>query len=101
MRNSFCWGGINEKNMLLLVSLLSKGELDARIEAGSVESTDFICLDVVFNDPELSFFVMKKNVPHGECCIGSGLPATFYVTEGSTLSLEKTDMRDYEFQILE
>ncbi len=89
-------GGVAEKNMLLLISYLSKSELDIKIKTGELASQDFICLDVVFNDPELSFFVMKKDVPHGECCMGSGLPATFYVTEGSTLGLEKTDFKDYK-----
>ena len=94
-------GGIGEKKMLLLVSLLTKDKLDTKIATGELTSEDFICLDVVFNDPELSFFVMLQDVPHGECCMGSGLPATFYVTEGSTLGLQKTDFRNYKFMIQE
>ncbi len=92
-------GGIGEKSLLLLVSYLSREELERKIAAESLTSQDFICLDVVFNDPELSFFVMKKEVPHGECSMGSGLPATFYVTEGSNLSLDKTDFKNYSLCI--
>ena len=92
-------GGIGEKNLYLLVALMLKDELVEKAANNTLTSNDFICLEAVFNDPELSFFVMKKGVPHGECAAGNGRPVTFYVTEGSELGLEMTNIGDYKFII--
>jgi hypothetical protein len=43
---------------------------------------------------------MKKNIPHGECTYGEGMPATFYVTEGSAITVDKTDFKDYRLNII-
>ena len=92
-------GGINEKKMFLLISLISKEELDIKIKLNSLSDKDFVCLECVFNDPNLSFFVMNKEVPHGECSKGFGRPTTFYVTEGSQLPLIRTKFNDYQIDI--
>ncbi len=91
-------GGVAERKMFLIVSLLTRAELAAKIDAETLSAEDFVCLEAVFNDPEVSFFVMKKEVPHGECCSGEGLPVTFYVTEGSKLGIDKTDFKGYRLQ---
>ena len=90
-------GGINEKKMLLLIALIQKDKLSEKIASNTLTSDDFICLEAVFNDPNLSFFVMKKDVPHGECASGCGRPVTFYVTEGSELGLDRTNLGNYKF----
>lgn len=93
-------GGIDERPMYLLVCLLSRDELLAKMEAGSLEGKDFVLLDCVFNDPNVSFFVMKEGVPHGESAYGRGRPATFYVTECEGLRLDKINLyQDYEIVI--
>lgn len=88
-------GGINEKPLYLLICYLTRADLEARMQNGTLNESDFICLDCVFNDPYVSFFTMKAGVPHGECVYGYGRPATFYVTEGCLLPLDKINIYDY------
>lgn len=93
-------GGIGEKQMYLLVSLIDKDEFEKRILNNSLKEDCFVCLKVVYNDPNLSFFVMNKNIPHGECVIGDeGKPATFYVTEGGNLPLNLISFGNYQIII--
>ena len=95
-------GGADERPMYLLVCLLRREALIEALARGEVKSEHFVLLDVVFNDPAVSFFVMRANVPHGECAYGAGRPSTFYVTEGSALTLDKIDLyRDYSITITE
>lgn len=87
-------GGKGEKGLYLLVSYLSREELLHKIEGRSLRAEDFILLELTFNDPESSFFVMRAGVPHGECAFGEGKPSTFYVTEGAGLPLDKIPLTD-------
>ncbi len=89
-------GGINEKKLLILIALMFQDELEEKISAMTLCEDDFICLEAVFNDPELSFFIMRMDVPHGECCYGEGLPATFYIAEGNKLIVNKVDFKGYK-----
>lgn len=87
-------GGINEKIMYLAVALYRKDELQKKIDRGTISEEDFVCLKCRYNDPEVSFFTMLKDVPHGEAVeAGDGRPATFYVTEPSLMGLEPTDFK--------
>ncbi len=93
-------GGTDERPMYLLVCLLSRDALLEKIRQNTLSGDDFVLLDCVFNDPEVSFFVMKKGVPHGESAYGTGRPATFYVTECEGLRLDKIDLyENYEIVI--
>jgi hypothetical protein len=92
-------GGIDEKDLLLLIAYDTYDVFIEKYNKNQLESKDFICLKCVFNDPNLSFFVMKKNVPHGEATIGNGLPSTFYVTEGSHLPLQQIHIDHLKIQL--
>jgi len=95
-------GGINERPMYLLVCLLSREDLLSKMKDETLKGEDFVLLDCVFNDPEVSFFVMKEGVPHGESAYGVGRPTTFYVTECEGLRLDKIDLyQDFELVIRE
>ena len=95
-------GGEGEKPMYLLVALHKKQELIRRLREGLLSEDDFICLDCVFNDPQVSFFTMLKDVPHGEATRDDGhLPASFYVTEPSDIVLEVIDLGEYRFRLEE
>ena len=93
-------GSKEEKDMYFMTALCDCDALDKKITAHTLSADDFICFKVKYNDPLLSFFVMNKRIPHGECTNGHGKGATFYVTEGSKITLEKTDFRDYRLNIL-
>lgn len=81
-------GGAEERPMLLLIALCDANALRRKLAEGTACGDDFVCLRCRFNDPQVSFFVMKKGVPHGEAAENrSGLPSTFYVTEAAGIHL--------------
>lgn len=95
-------GDPKTKPMYLVIALCTKDELDRKIKSKVLREDDFITLKVKYNDPEVSFFSMLKDVPHGECIgLGEGKPASFYVTEPVNLTLKATDMVDYQFGTVE
>ena len=89
----------NEKDLYFMTALCDKDILNNKIKNHSLSADDFVCFKMKYNDPWLSFFVMRKNIPHGECTHGSGKSATFYVTEGNGIDLVKTEFGDYTLKI--
>jgi hypothetical protein len=88
--------------MYLVISLIGATELNAKIAGGILSEDDFIALAVKFNDPMLSFFVMREGVPHGETIVDMSAgkpPASFYVTESRDLPLDLTVWGDYRLEI--
>ncbi len=93
-------GDDSMKPLYLVIALHKKRELDRRISQHDLAPEDFICLRLRYNDPEVSFFTMLADVPHGEAIgRGEGRPATFYVTEPRDLDTEITQFREYELRI--
>jgi hypothetical protein len=89
-------GDDSMKPLYLVVALHGTRELDERIARRALTPEDFICLRLRYNDPEVSFFTMLADVPHGEAAgRGQGRPATFYVTEPRDLDTEITQFGDY------
>lgn len=89
-------GGIEEKAMYLMIALCNREQLEGKIVLKTLSSDDFVCLRCKFNDPDVSFFTMKKDIVHGEACADEeGLPASFYVTEPSNTALHRLDMNGY------
>lgn len=90
-------GDPDTKPLYLAVALYRREELDRRIAARRLGADDFVCLRVKYNDPEVSFFTMLADVPHGEAVAnGAGRPASFYVTEPCDMGIELTAFGDYE-----
>lgn len=74
--------------------------LEEKIQNHTLTANDFVCLQVVWNDPEVSFFTMLAGVPHGECVLReTQQPPSFYVTEPTGITLEKTDLGPYQVKI--
>ena len=93
----FLIGDDTQNPLFLVVAVCPQDELEAKARKNVLSAEDFICLRVTYNDPEVSFFIMNKNVPHGECTASSSAPgSTFYVTESSDISLETTQFGDLE-----
>ena len=59
-------GDLNTKPLYLLIATCHKDELNKKILQKTLLEKDFILLKAKYNDPEVSFFSMLKNVPHGE-----------------------------------
>lgn len=86
--------------LYLVVALMRRAELVAKIAAGTVTSADFVCLQVRWNDPEVSFFTMLADVPHGEAVTRhDGRSPTFYVTESRDLPNDLIDFGAFELTV--
>ena len=93
-------GNPDTQPMFLVVALCLREELDRKIADSTVSAEDFVCLRVRYNDPEVCFFTMLKDVPHGEAIVDAGKPpALFYVTEPSNMGIDLTDFGAYELKV--
>lgn len=82
--------------MYLAISELSADELAEKAHDGKLSAVDFLAVRVRYNDPETSFFVMLKGVPHGEGIADAlGKPPSFYVTESIGLPNDVCDLGNY------
>lgn len=94
-------GDPTAKPMYLVIAWCTKDELDHKIQNGQLRSQDFIALKVKYNDPQVSFFVMLKDIPHGEASIdGPGTPPYFYVTEPRDQTIHFTDFGNYDLRVI-
>jgi predicted Fe-Mo cluster-binding NifX family protein len=95
-------GDPNSKPMYLAIALCTKVELDKKIHMHTLTAQDFLVLKAKYNDPQVSFFVMLKDVPHGEASVDSeGKPPYFYVTESRDQTIHFTDFGSYELKVAE
>jgi hypothetical protein len=95
-------GDNNTQPMYLIISFLNQEALTEKISAGTLKENDFIALHIKYNDPSVSFFVMRAGVPHGEAIVDvdrGKKPPSFYVTESLDLPLDLTDFGDYQIKI--
>ena len=96
----WCIGDPDTQPMYLAIALIDKETLENKIQTGTLEETDFVMLRVRYNDPKVSFFIMRAGVPHGEAIVDEGKkPAAFYVTENRDLPLELTDFGEYGLMV--
>jgi hypothetical protein len=93
-------GDPTAKPLYLAVALCTKSELDEKIAQKSLTAQDFMVLTCKYNDPAVSFFVMLKDVPHGEAsCEGEGQLPYFYVTEPRDQTIHFTDFGPYDLKV--
>jgi hypothetical protein len=93
-------GSEDTQPMYLVISFLSADELAAKTGAGTLKEDDFIALHIKYNDPRVSFFVMRAGVPHGEAIVNRGKrPPSFYVTESLNLPLDPVPFGGYRIAI--
>ena len=86
--------------LYLLVSLSTREALERKIAERRLCRDDFVCLRVKYNDPEVSFFTMLADVPHGEAVARTkGRAPSFYVTEPRDMDTDVTDFDEYEIDI--
>ena len=88
------------KPIYLIIALHKKYELEKKIRERMLSPDDFVTLRIKFNDPEVSFFTMLKDVAHGEVTIDQpGTPGSFYVTEPRDVVILRTDFEDYQIKV--
>ena len=90
-------GDAETNPLYIVVALCKRDELDKKILDKKLAKEDFITLRAKYNDPEVSFFSMLKDVPHGEMIYDvDSRPASFFVTESRDLTTDLTDFKGYE-----
>lgn len=95
-------GDNGAKPMYILVARMPLKEYREKLEAGKLTENDFYLLRARYNDPEVSFFVMKAGIPHGEGIFEkTGINPSFYVTESRDLPLDICGTGDYSVEPLE
>ena len=93
-------GSEDTQPMYLAICRLSRESLEKAVAEQSLRTEDFVMLRVRYNDPQVSFFVMNANVPHGEAIVDRQKPpAAFYVTESRDLPLDLIDLAPYELKV--
>lgn len=74
--------------LYFVVATCLADEFAKKAESGTLAPADLVCLRVCYNDPDASFFVMNKYVPHGEFTLPTAADApSFYVTESTNLKI--------------
>jgi hypothetical protein len=80
--------------------MCKRAELEGKIKNRTLVAQDFLALRMKFNDPEVSFFTMLKDVPHGEVTVdGPERCASFYVTEPRDILIDQIDLCEYKLQV--
>jgi hypothetical protein len=93
-------GNPDTKPLYLAIALQHKEALQQKIADKNLSAEDFVCLHIKYNDPEVSFFTMLADVPHGEATVeGEGELPSFYVTESKDLGQDMTDFGDYQIVV--
>lgn len=93
-------GDPDTKPLCLVIALHRHQVLQERITLGKLTSADFVCLRVMFNDAEVSFFTMLADIPHTEAIIDTDAkPPSFYVTEPRDLDINLMNLGNYEIGI--
>ena len=86
--------------MYLAVALCGRDEFEEKVKLGRLAPSDLVLLRCKYSDPELSFFVIRKGVPHCEAIVDADQPpATFFVTESRDLPLDLVQMRKYRLRV--
>jgi hypothetical protein len=93
-------GDPNTKPLYLVIALHKRDVLLQKTRQGQLTADDFVALHVKFNDPLVSFFVMLKNVPHGEVTLDvPGALPSFYVTEPRDITTLTMNLAAYTLRV--
>lgn len=93
-------GDSNANPLYILIALCFKDKFEKKIKTNKLSEKDFVLLKAKYNNPELSFFVMLKNVPHGEFVLNTGgHQPSFYVTESTNMPIRIIDFMDYRIKV--
>jgi hypothetical protein len=92
--------GRKQKPLILVIGLHSAEYFQKLISTGQLTGNDIWAIELIFNDPKLSFFTMNGFTPHCEWTIpGTGSASVFYVSEPRDLDVNHINMGDFELII--
>ncbi|MCL1971399.1 MAG: hypothetical protein FWG57_00190 [Endomicrobia bacterium] len=88
------------KKLYLIISYLKKTAFLKKLTARKISKKDFAAIELEFNNPRLSFFIMLKNTVHCEITDNSkGQHPVFFVTEPSGLESNKIKMKNFDIRL--
>ncbi|MFA6385009.1 MAG: hypothetical protein WCY10_06565 [Candidatus Omnitrophota bacterium] len=86
--------------LYMIVGLHKHEIIERKARNGTLVPSDFLALELVYNDPRLSVFTMLKGTPHFEIAGRSRKEApVFFVTEPSRLKLHIVDLAGYRLVV--
>ncbi len=88
------------KPLIWVFCKYSYEEIEEKIRVGNLNKSDFIALDIPFNDPEMSVFTVNGDFPHYEVTTpGTKKSPSFWVTEPADLPLIQINLSDYKIKL--
>ncbi|MCU0651165.1 MAG: hypothetical protein MUC52_02915 [Candidatus Omnitrophica bacterium] len=88
--------------LYMIIGLHKHAVIEAKAKKGSLDASDFLAVELVYNDPRVSIFTMLEGTPHFEIGgIGSKQAPIFFVTEPSRLKLHKLKLQNFCFSVRE
>jgi hypothetical protein len=89
--------GMKFKPLYLIIAMDKLGVFKGKIRGGKLGQKDIMAIELKYNDPATSVFMMNGGVPHCEVTLpGRGQHPLFFVTEPADLSFEVIDTKDYK-----
>lgn len=93
--------GLKFNKLYLVLSLLKKTALLKKLSSQTLSAKDFLAVELEFDNPRLSFFIMLKKTVHCEItCGGAGRHPVFFVSEASRLKDNKIKTKNYDIRLL-
>jgi hypothetical protein len=92
--------GLKFKKLYLIVSYLKKTDFLKKLAAGKISSKNFAAIELEFDNPQLSFFIMLKNTVHCEITDASkGQHPVFFVAEPSQIKDDKIKTKGFNIRL--
>jgi len=86
--------------LYMIVGLHKHKIIERKAGKGTLSPSDFLALELVFNDPRVSIFTMLKDTPHFEIAASGRKQApVFFVTESAGLRLHMADLAEYRLVV--
>ena len=86
--------------MYLAIALCMRGDFEEKVKTGNLVPKDLVLLRCRYNDPEVSFFVLRNGMPHSAAIVDlDKSPATFYIAESGDLPRDLLEMRKYRLKV--
>jgi hypothetical protein len=86
--------------LYMIIGLHKHAVIERKARSKTLKGSDFMALELVYNDPRVSIFTMLKNTPHFEFGAGGRKQAPiFFVAEPSRLKLRVLDLHEYRLAI--
>ena len=92
--------GMKFKPLYLIIAMDKLGVFKSKISGGRLGQKDIMAIELKYNDPATSVFMMNGDVPHCEVTLpGRGQHPLFFVTEPADLSFAVIPTPGYKLEL--